>query len=262
MNKISGTKEWAKYTANCCTGCYNNCRFCYARHDAIERWKNVKPGEWEKIVINWSQVNKKRTKMDGTIMFPTTHDIFPENLEPCIKLLNNFLSVGNNMLIVSKPRLECIKKICEKFQDHKKQILFRFTIGAIDNSILKYWEPNAPTFGERFDCLQYTFNNGFDTSISCEPMLDSEGIIQLFDVLEPYVTDGIWIGKMNKIDKRVESKSSDLDKKMIHNILKGQTDNRILEIYNILKDDPKIRWKESFKSVLGLELAEETGEDK
>jgi len=49
--------------------------------------------------------------------------------------------------------------------------------------------------------------------------------------------------------------------KAIKKIEAGQTNDRILEIYDILKDDPKVRWKESFKSVLGLELAEEAGLD-
>ena len=152
--------------------------------------------------------------------------------------------------------------MCAELDAFKPQILFRFTIGALDNRILTYWEPGAPTFGERFDSLQWAYGSGFDTSVSCEPMLDSGGIIQLFDVLCPYVTDGIWIGKMNKIDKRVNVGNSDLDKEMIAMIENGQTDARIFEIYDVLKDDPKIRWKESFKSVLGLDLATEAGEDK
>jgi len=138
--------------------------------------------------------------------------------------------------------------------------LFRFTIGALDNEILKYWEPNAPSFGERFDCLQYAFKSGFKTSVSSEPMLDSDGVVQMFDMLEPYVTDRIWIGKMNNVRQRVKVQTAE-DKKFVDMIVKGQTDVRIHEIYRTLKDDPKVRWKESFKSVLGLELAQEAGLD-
>ena len=29
--KIFGTKDWAARTINCCTGCANNCRYCYAK---------------------------------------------------------------------------------------------------------------------------------------------------------------------------------------------------------------------------------------
>jgi DNA repair photolyase len=27
----SGTREWADYNVNCVAGCYNNCRYCYAK---------------------------------------------------------------------------------------------------------------------------------------------------------------------------------------------------------------------------------------
>ena len=151
--------------------------------------------------------------------------------------------------------------MCKELKSFKKQILFRFTIGALDNRILSYWEPGAPLFGERFDCLQYAYNSGFDTSVSCEPMLDSYGVVQLFDVLCPYVTDGIWIGKMNNVRQRVNIKDAETEKE-VKLIEAGQTEKRIFEIYEILKDDPKVRWKESFKEVLGLKLADRAGEDK
>ena len=40
----------------------------------------------------------------------------------------------------------------------------------------------------------------------------------------------------------------------------GQTDACIREVYSALKDEPKIRWKESYKSILGLKLQTEAGE--
>ncbi len=29
--KKTGTKEWADYNVNCINGCYNNCKYCYAK---------------------------------------------------------------------------------------------------------------------------------------------------------------------------------------------------------------------------------------
>jgi len=192
--RISGTLEWAAKTANCCLGCSNGCKFCYARYDAINRWKTVASREaWKKMTVIGNNVNKKHPKYKGTVMFPTTHDITPEVLDPCLKTIKNILVSGNDILIVSKPHLECVEKMCSELTEFKNHILFRFTIGALDNKILKFWEPGAPTFGERFNSLQHAFNAGFKTSVSCEPMLDSLGMVQLFDVLNPYVTDSIWI---------------------------------------------------------------------
>jgi len=234
---------------------------CYARFNAVKRFKTVKQNNWENPIIDWDKVSKRWNKKNGTIMFPTQHDITPKVLDACVEMLHNILYCGNKVLIVSKPHFECVVKLCKELRAYKNNILFRFTIGALDNKILKYWEPNAPSFGERFDSLQYTYYAGYETSVSCEPMLDSNGIVQLFDVLEPFVTDGIWIGMMNNIKQRVEI-NTDKDKEEVNKIVAGQTKERIFEIYNELKDDPKIRWKESFKSILGLKLPERTGEDK
>lgn len=260
--KISGTLEWASKTANCCQGCEHNCTYCYARYNALNRWKTIaNREEWTNMTSVSKQVKKKHPKYNGTVMFPTTHDITPSVIEPCVKTIRNILSAGNDILIVSKPHIECVERMCSEFDKYKGNILFRFTIGAIDNQILKFWEPNAPTFGERFDCLQHTFNAGFRTSVSCEPMLDSDGILQLFDVLVPYVSDSIWIGKMNNIRQRVMVKGDIALEKEIKRIEEGQTRKRIFAIYNELKDEPKVRWKESFKTVLGLELPTEAGMD-
>ena len=264
--KISGTAEWAVANANCIIGCRHNCKYCYARSNAVDRFKNVKPGDWIKEEVNWKQVNKKWKKVPGVIMFPTTHDICPntkdlKTLDASIECLKNILKPGNDVLIVSKPHIECITKICEELVEYKDKILFRFTIGAMDNEILKHWEPNAPSFGERFDCLQHAFKSGFKTSVSSEPMLDSDGMVLMYDMLEPYVTDSIWIGKMNNVRQRVKVQTAE-DKKYVDMIVEGQTNAKIHEIYETLKDDSKVKWKESFKTVLGLELAEEAGTDK
>lgn len=260
IQKISGTREWAEGTANCVTGCSHNCRYCYARYDACDKFKRVKHEDWEKKKVNEYDVKKARKRFNGPVMFPTTHDICPDVLEPCMEVISNVLSVGNDILIVSKPHLECIKAICEKFVDYKDKILFRFTIGAFNDEILSYWEPGAPSFDERLSCLKLAFESGYKTSVSCEPMLDGPNVVKLFRILEPYVNDSIWIGKMNQISNRVVIEK-DTDLKAIKKIESGQTDKCIKGIYVALKNEKKVKWKESFKTVLGLELAKESGLD-
>ena len=259
--RISGTLEWAKFNANCIKGCKNSCLYCYARYSAIYRFKSVKTEkEWENEIVDTKKLSQKWTKKDGTIMFPSCHDISPENIDTCISFLKNILKPGNDVLIVSKPHLECVKKMCEALKEYKEHILFRFTIGAYDNKILRFWEPNAPTFGERYDSLQYAFGQGFSTSISVEPMLDADNVGFLFDTLSPYVSDSIWIGKMNKTAQRVKTFTME-EKNALKRIEISQTDEKIWKIYEMLKDEPKIKWKESIKEVVGLDLAKEAGLD-
>ena len=258
--RISGTLEWAVANKNCLQGCSHGCRYCYTRAMAL-RFNRTTREDWEHPVLNEDEANKRPTKKKGTIMFPTTHDILPEFLEPEIEVIRRLLAVGNNVLIVSKPHLECIQAICKEFTEYKDNILFRFTIGCFDDDILGYWEPRAPHFLERFASLKHAFQDGYQTSVSCEPMLDSDNMCEMFEMLEPLVTDGIWIGKMNKIRTRVPCETEE-DALRITRIEEGQTDDKIRNIYKRLKNEPKVRWKESIKEVMGIPAATVAGTDR
>jgi DNA repair photolyase len=174
--------------------------------------------------------------------------------------MNNLLSAGNRVLVVSKPHLDCIKVICEMFGSFKQQILFRFSIGACDDQILSYWEPNAPDYHERKQCLIYAYQADFQTSVSVEPMLDSANIDTLIGELLPYVIHSIWIGKMNHLGRF--GKGSDMVlQQAIDEIKRGQTDSIIKSIYRFYKDDPLIKWKAEIKKIIGIPLAKQNGLD-
>lgn len=258
--KIRGTREWAVANIDCCTGCSHGCRYCYARYDAVVKKKTVQAADWGNPVVRPEDVERDFPRYPGQVMFPTTHDILPSNLEDCIRVLGRLLTSGNRVLVVSKPHLDCIKQLCRYFVKARDRILFRFTITAADNSLLRFWEPAAPLFEERVASLRYAFHHQFQTSVSIEPMLDAENVVQLVEKLSPWVTHSIWLGKMNKIKKRVVCDSKEMES-ALQRIHKGQTESEINRIYNLLKDNRLVRWKESIKEVAGLKLADQTGLD-
>ena len=254
---VTGTKEWASVSVNCMTGCEHDCNYCYAKAMAI-RFEQATEKTWKIPRVREKEVKKGRRKTSGRIMFPTTHDITPKFLDPCLSVLKKMLAAGNEVLIVSKPHRECIERLCYELAEYKDQIMFRFSIGAMDNEILKYWEPGAPSFEERLYCLAHACETGFETSVSCEPLLDAFNVEDLVDELSPYVTHSIWIGKMNRIPERC----SKADPERVATIREGQLDSSIWSIYEALKDNPLIRWKESYKAVLGITLETEKGTDR
>lgn len=258
--EISGTKEWSVESVNCVTGCSHDCRYCYARYDAVERYHRVEPGAWSTMVVRERDVQKKRKKVDGTVMFPTTHDITPEVLEPCLSVLTQLITAGNHVLLVTKPHLSCVMEICRRFDRWSDRILFRFTIGTMREATLKYWEPGAPTFSERLRCLIHAYDHGFGTSVSAEPLLDKFGIDMMVELLTPFITDAFWIGKMNHVRSRVKVKTAK-DEEMVKDIEFYNRDEEIRELYKMLGDNPKVKWKESIKKVIGLDLATRAGED-
>ncbi len=260
-NKVFGAHEWADKTANCINGCKHDCKYCYSKSMAI-RFKRKTPKNWKNEEIREQQLNKKFGKHSGSYMYPSSHDIHPDNLDENIKFLNNLLISGNQILIVSKPHLICIKTICKKFIKYKKQILFRFTIGSADSEVLKFWEPGAPDFEERLKCLKFAYDKGFETSISCEPMLDDK-IYMVIDKVLSFTTDAVWLGKANFLLGRLKM-NGHKDKKSIkkaEELIKWQSDENIIPLYNKYKDNPKIKWKESIKKVVGLDLLTVRGLD-
>ncbi len=195
-----GTKEWADSNVNCYYGCSNNCKYCYAKKMAI-RFKRKTENTWSIMESNQKAIKKGYSKRKGRIMFPTSHDITPESLSGCLIVLKKLLDANNEVLITTKPNLNCIKFICNSFYKKKDLIQFRFTITSFNNDLLSFWEPNAPLFEERIESLIHSYNTGYKTSISIEPFLDKDPFL-LVDKLIPYVTESIWIGKMNYVQTR------------------------------------------------------------
>ncbi len=163
---------------------------------------------------NQKAIKKGYSKRKGRVMFPTSHDITPESLSGCLIVLKKLLDANNEVLITTKPNLNCVKIICNSFYKKKDLIQFRFTITSFNNDLLSFWEPNAPLFEERLESFIHSYNTGYKTSISIEPFLDKDPFL-LVNKLIPYVTESIWIGKMNYIYvKNVRSKEIKFYKKI------------------------------------------------
>jgi DNA repair photolyase len=215
----------------------------------------VPAGQWSTERIRQKDVTRKRTMYPGKVMFPSSHDITPTTLQACLVVLEKLLQAGNHVLIVSKPHLECIRAVCQQFGDYRQKIMFRFTIGACDDQVLSFWEPGAPAYAERIASLQYAYENGFQTSVSVEPMLDSANIDRLIIEVLPYVTETIWIGKMNHLTQLAKNADTRLLSAIQH-IEDRQTDDIIHAIYHRHKMNPNIRCKASIKKVVGLPLVQ------
>jgi DNA repair photolyase len=262
IKKAFGTNEWASRTKNFIKGCSNNCKYCYGKAMAVQ-YGRCTPDDWPNEVVDMKKLKVVPRKTPGRIMFPSTHDITKSNVKDAVVFISNLFKNGNEILVVTKPDPTVIKTICDTFQDQKDQILFRFTIGSADNATLKFWEPNAPGFSERLDALEYAFQAGYKTSISSEPMLDTniDGIIE--KCIE-FITDAIWIGKPNKLLQRLKVNGED-DKFTIdaaNELIAVQDDNWVLSLYQKHKDNPKIKWKSSMKKIIGIQIPTIKGLDK
>ena len=258
---IRGTREWAVAEISCCVGCPHDCRYCYARIKALKRGKIDSSAEWSRCRAVKDQVHRSFPLYNGQVMFPADHDITLENLDSCLEVLETLLASGNRVLIVSKPSPGCIGEICGRLAEHKERVLFRFTITARNARVLSFWEPGAPGYDRRLESLAYAYRRGFATSVSIEPMLDARDIDGLVAELVPWVSHSIWIGKMNRIDQRVEIDSLEVEREVAR-IRREQSDAEICAIYKRLNSNRLVRWKESIKEVVGLPPVTEIGQDR
>ena len=253
--KRTGTREWSAASANCRLGCAHGCLYCYGRELAL-RFGRIATGEdWARERPD-AKARIPHTRLPkGRVMFPTTHDITPENLEECLAALRTILGAGNDVLVVSKPHVACIRRLCEEFAGVRDQITFRFTIGMLDDAIRWFWEPDAPAVGERLKALRLAHGYGFRTSVSCEPLLEPERAAELVATVEANVTDTVWIGAANHLRRRtawVQNAAALGLEREIRRLEAWQRPEIMQRVWEALRDHPKVRWKDSYREALGL----------
>ena len=97
------------------------------------------------------------------------------------------------------------------------------------------------------ECLKLSYNLGYQTSVSCEPLLD-RNVDDLINQLSPFVTDTIWIGKPNKLlyRTRLNGHGDPETIEKCNELLSWITDaDFLINMYNKYKDNPMIQWKDT-----------------
>jgi len=243
--KKNHNKQWSDKIYNILSvqsNCVNDCKYCYMKRlknkffdvDLEDLSMNIDP---KKIDKNWS-----KSKKINIIMFPSSHDIFMDYIDDYISTCKKILDAGNQLLIVTKPRLDCIKKIMTDLKDYKNDILFRLTITSNDQNILNYWESNAPSYTERIKCLKILYENKFQTSVSLEPYLSNPD--QVITDVTPFVTDFIWIGAMSGINT-VEK----LDETEKQRLLDLYSKQNVMSMINKYRHNTNILFKTSIMTI-------------
>ena len=209
------------------------------------------PGGWAKQRLNPNRKSLGReVGRKGVVMFPTSHDITPRYLSQSLKTVKNLL-VNNRVLIVSKPNASVVRALCRELADRRKDIMFRFTVGSLKPGFCAFWEPGAPSPATRVRALRHAFEKGFQTSVSIEPMLDDlEGTCKLVSAVAGFVTDTIWVGKMQRVPRKYNSHVAGFEERLAL-IKSQQTDDEIRKLVAALEGNSKVRWKDSIKKVLG-----------
>jgi DNA repair photolyase len=248
----TGTAEWAETTYNVGRGCSNGCLYCYACANAL-RFKQISSREeWLTETLTRNAEITSFPARGGIVMFPSTHDITPAYLSSYIRVARLMLSRGNRLLIVTKPRLDCIRPLLAELAPWREQCLLRFTIGTVTDAYSRFWEPGAPLPGMRIQALYEAQAAGWRTSVSIEPMLEGpRGALRVLEAVAPYVTDTVWIGRMNKPRQRVDISQHRLAVVVIEG---SQSDELIRDLVAEVSGEERfarlVRWKDSIRRVV------------
>lgn len=249
MNKTSGTREWAKRTCNIQVGCEHDCKYCYAKSMAIRFGRATAVG-WHNPGTACAKTLPAR-RVNGVTMFPSAHDITERNAPECARMIERILESGDSVLVVTKGRWSALKVALSRVVGTQKKLVeVRVTIGSLDDEVLNFWEPGAACFQDRLDALIMARVNGFRTSVSLEPILDTRPNYVVNRVRD--YADEIWIGLANDVVQRVSMNCAH-DECAVRNakLLEAHwTDKRVLWLVEQLSGDGKIRWKDSVRAVI------------
>jgi hypothetical protein len=256
--RLTGTREWSQHSFNCVKGCGHGCLYCYAR---AGRFNSKRGAEWTQEELSFPKVTRK----NGVVMYPTQHDFTAATADHCLMYLEKLLGVGNNVLVVTKSGLVTVCKIMDVLRAFpREQSEIRFTLSHLSPSVGNFWEPGAPIAEDRINALSFAKSQGFRTSVSCEPWLDDlASLVELVKAVSPLVTETIWIGHANKLRERLRwawmrgtpfdaDHRADLDRAMTI-IEAQQTSAGAGAVYKALKDNPKVRWKDSYQQMLNID---------
>jgi len=191
-------------------------------------------------------------------MFPTQHDITAGNGAACIATLNNLLRAGNRVLVVSKagPHVPMVLDAARRLASKGTASLeLRVSLTCLSPETAAFWEPGAPTPRERLAAIREAARLDLRVSIAVEPMLQPEcacGIVA--SAVAAGATGEIWIGAANLLRARTAwcAGRPGLEDE-IRRVESGQTPERMRWVYQLLRTNPQVRWKDSYQRTLGID---------
>jgi hypothetical protein len=120
------------------------------------------------------------------------------------QLTNKVRDFFSNPYLLLSPKSDCPELTMELCNPSSSLIYAPRIISDLNTGHKRFsvLDPGAPSREKRMASLKLAYERGFHTSVSIEPMLDNSNIFRHVANLCPFVTDSIWIGKLNNIRSR------------------------------------------------------------
>lgn len=181
--------EYSPWACNFFTGCSNDCEYCYCKRGLLSHVWSTKP-QLKKCFATihhaFDVFCKELDKCEdligeaGLLFSFTTDPLLPETMELTFKAMEEALSRGINVKILTK-RTDWIDELVKRteiqtinYGNNGRHIAFGFTLTGCD-----YKEPGASSNQDRIEAMRKLHKLGFKTFASIEPVIDPIKSIQM-----------------------------------------------------------------------------------
>jgi hypothetical protein len=235
--------SWGSYNILASTtNCANDCAYCYMK--PMKRRFFGADLEDFTMALDGRRVAKawRHAEHPKLIMFPSSHDIFPQYAAEAAAVVAKMTAAGHSVLIATKPRRAAVDRLLAEFApwpaERRARVEFRMTITSADPAVLAAWEPRASPLGERLDCLRAAREAGIQTSVSIEPYLSDPGAVAA--LVDADATGTVWVGELTGGGTVAGVAPEEVAR------VRGQYTPAATEaLVDRLRGNPKIRWKTS-----------------
>lgn len=197
-------REYGDYALNIYTGCPHQCFYCFAPsvlrktkqtfYSCVEPRKNI-------IAELQKQLESENIK-DKLIHLCFTCDPYPRHHDNNItrEVIKLIKMSGNHVQILTK-NADSIKRDFDLFNDKD----WIGTTISCDNLNAEEFEPLASNPKERIKMIKSAKNMGFNTWLSCEPVINPNTIYEILKCYSFFI-DKINIGKLNYYPSQINWK--------------------------------------------------------
>ena len=167
-----------------------------------------------------------------------------------------FAKPGFVTVYISMSNFWYVQKICNHFNDKQSKIMFKFEIGSSNSEVLKFWNPDLPSFEEILESLKLAHSMGFATFVNCAPPLDMN-TLDLVNIVSPYVNI-IDIHIINRVeDFLTEEALNDPESvNKAEELFQIQSGDWLPNLYEKLKNNSKVRWSNDTLEFLNSKIGD------
>lgn len=203
-------REYSPLALNLYLDCSHGCKYCYAPAILRKGEGYYKVASPRNNIIKMLEKDLERNAPKSQVLLSFIGDVYSqtsdENLttRQALSLLSKY---HVPTAILTKGGKRCLKDV-DIFKSFGEHFQIGYTLTFMDEKKSLEWEPGAAIPEERLQVLKELHDNGLQTFVSCEPVIEPEETLKL---IERTITDNsvdiYKVGKLNNyrgLDKTID----------------------------------------------------------